>query len=82
MLATLDTLTLEVSNAINVSKTKYYECLAIKLNDHQIAFKTCWSILKIFENGTKIPVIQPLLENNKLITDIKLKANLSDEFFN
>ena len=38
--------------------------------------KTYWSILKTFVNGIKIPVIPPLLENNKLITDFKLKANL------
>ena len=30
---TLDAMTIEVSNAISISKTKYYERLAIKLND-------------------------------------------------
>ena len=42
----------------------------------------CWSILKTFVNVTKIPVIPPLLENNKLITDFKLKANLFNDFLN
>ena len=31
---------------------------------------------------TKIPVIPPLLENNKLITDFKLKVNLFHDSFN
>ena len=67
---TLDAMTLEVSNAISISKTKYYEPLATKLNDPQTASKTYWSILKTFVNGTKIPVIPTLLGNNKLITDL------------
>ena len=38
--------------------------------------------LKTFVNDTKISAIPPLLENNKLITDFKLKANLFNDFFN
>ena len=53
---------------------KYYERLAIKFNDPQRDSETYWSILKTFFNGIKIPVV-PLLENNKFITDFKLKAN-------
>ena len=37
---TLDAMTLEVSNAMSISTTKYYERLAIKLNDPQTASKT------------------------------------------
>ena len=33
-------------------------------------------------NGINVPVIPPLLENNKLITDFKLKTNLLNGFFN
>ena len=33
-------------------------------------------MINIVKNGTKIPVIPALLENNKLLTDFKLKANL------
>ena len=73
---------LEVSNAIIIAKIKYYERLAIKLNDPQAASKTCWSILKTFENGTTIPVIPLMLKNNKLITAFKLKANLFNDFVN
>ena len=37
---TLAAMTLEVSNAISISTTKYYERVAIKLNDSQTASKT------------------------------------------
>ena len=48
----------------------------------QTASKTHWSVLKTFVNGTKVPVIPPLLENNKLVTDFKLKTNLFNGLFN
>ena len=53
---TLDALTLEVSNVTSISKTNYYERLANKLYGPQTASKTCWSALKTFVTGTKIPV--------------------------
>ena len=34
-----------------------------------------WSILKTFNNGKKIPVISPILINNKLVSNFKMKAN-------
>ena len=69
------------STAAKVSQKKYYERLAIKFNDPQTDSETYWSILKTFLNGTKIPGI-PSLENNKLITDFKLKTDLFNDFFN
>ena len=48
----------------------------------QTASKTHWPVLKTFVNGTKVPVIPPLLENNKLVTDFKLKTNLFNGLFN
>ena len=47
---TLDAITLEVLYAISISKTKYYECLAINLNGPQTASN--WSVSKTFVNGT------------------------------
>ena len=73
-------MTLELPNATNVSKTKYFEYLAINLSYHQTSSKTYWSILKTFVNGIMIRIILLLLENNKLITDFKLKANLFNYF--
>ena len=72
-------MTLELPNATSVSKTKYFEYLAINLSYHQTS-KTYWSILKTFVNGIMIRIILLLLENNKLITDFKLKANLFNYF--
>ena len=77
----VNALTLDISNAISSSKLKYHERLANKLNDLKTAPKTYWAILKTFVNGTKIPLILPLLVDNKLVTDFLDKANLFNNFF-
>ena len=38
--------------------------------------KTNWSVLKTFYNDKKIPLIPPLLIDNKFVTDIRTKANI------
>ena len=44
---------------------KYHECLLTnKINDPKTASKTYWTILKTFKNGSKIPLIPPLLVDN------------------
>lgn len=50
-------MTLKVSNAVSVSKTKFYERLATKPNDPKTASKAYLFILKTFSKGTKIPFI-------------------------
>ena len=79
--AILSNITLELSNAISFSKAKYHERLRIKLNYPKTAPKTYWSILKTFVNGSNIPLIPPLLVNNKFVTDFLAKANLFNDFF-
>ena len=79
--AILSNITLELSNAISFSKAKYHERLAIKLNDPKTAPKTYWSIFKTFFNGSKIPLIPPLLVNKEFVTDFLDKANLFNDFF-
>ena len=74
--AILSNVILELSNAISFSKTEYHERLAIKLNDPKAAPKTYWSILNTFFNGSKVPLILPLLVNNEFVTDFLVKANL------
>ena len=49
--------------------------------DPKIAPKTYWKILKTFANGTKIPLIPPLLVENQLVTDFLVKANLFNDYF-
>ena len=62
-------------------KQEYYNNIALKLNNPKTNAKTYWSILKTFYNGKKIPVIPPLLINNKLVSNFKTKANHLMLFF-
>ena len=50
-------------------------------NDPKTAPKTYWSILKIFVNGSKVPLIPPLLVNNEFVIDFLGKTNLFNDFF-
>ena len=71
----------EVSVAISRGKDDYHSRLAQKLSDPSASSKTYWSILKRFFNGKKVPIIPPLLINNKLESDFKIKANYFNSFF-
>ena len=62
-------------------KTSYYENLGKKPNDPTLRSKTYWSIIKGFYNGKRVPVIPPLLVNNKFVTNFKAKANIFNNFF-
>ena len=79
--ASLNSITQDISNTVNSSKLKYHERLSLKFYDPKIASKTYWKILKTFVNGTKIPLIPPLLVENQLVTDIFIKANLLNNYF-
>ena len=59
----------------------YYDCLAKKSNNPKTSPKTYWVIMKTFYNGKKIPLIPPLLINDKLESDFEKKANHFNEFF-
>ena len=71
----------EVSQLISESKDKYYNKLAMKLNNPKTSSKTYWSILKTFYNGRKIPIIPPILKDGKLESDFEIKADYSNKFF-
>ena len=71
-----------LNDLILQTKTSYYENLGKKFNDSTLQSKTYWSILKGFHNGKRVPVIPPLLVNNKFVTDFKAKANIFNDFFN
>ena len=79
--AVLNSLTQDMSDAITSSKLKYYEDLRNKLKDPKKAPKTYWKILKTFVDGTKIPLIPPLLVGNQLVSDLLKKANLFNDYF-
>ena len=71
----------ELSELISARKNDYNLHLANKLIDSTTSSKTYWSILKTFYNGRKIPIIPPLLINDKLETDFKKKAHHFNAFF-
>ena len=71
----------ELSDLTSQAKALYYENLARKLNKPLLQAKTYWSILKTFYNDKKVPLIPPLLVDDKFVTDIKTKANIFNKFF-
>ena len=77
----LQTITWDLTEAVSSSKNVYYERLANKLNDPNTSAKAYWSIIKTLFNGKKVPVIPPILVNNKLVTNFKDKANIFNDFF-
>ena len=79
--ASLNSITQNISNAVNSSKLKYHEGLALDLNDPKAAPKTYWKILKTFFNETKNPFIPPLLVGNQLVTDFLINLNLFNDYF-
>ena len=56
----------EISVAISRGKDDYNSRLAQKLRDPSASSKIYWSILKRFFSEKKVPIIPPLLINNKL----------------
>ena len=78
----LQNLSKEISTMILERKEKYYNHLSMKLNNPNTSAKTYWSILKSFYNDSKVPLIPPLLVNNKIVSDFTKKANIFNDFFN
>ena len=77
----LQKLSQELSEVITNRKEDYNRHLGNKLNDPQSSPKTFWKILKTFYNGNKIPLIPPIIVNNKLVSDCDKKANHFNKFF-
>ena len=66
----------ELNELVSTTKTSYSENLGKKLNDPTIQTNSYRSIFKSFYNKKKIPLIPPLLINDKFVTDINTKANI------
>ena len=77
----LEKLIIEFNELISSTTALYYKNLAKKLNNPLLQAKTYWSVLKTFYNDKKIPLIPPLLVDNKHVTEIKTKANIFNEYF-
>ena len=52
-----------------------------KINNPLLQANTYWSILKTFYNDKNIPLIPPLLIEDKFVTDIQTKANIFNKSF-
>ena len=79
--ASLNSIIQDISNAVNWSKSRYYECPALERNDPKTTPKTYLKILKTSVNGSKIPLIPPLLVGNQFVTDFLVKWNLFSDYF-
>ena len=77
----LSSLQQRLRDLIDDSKQNYFSRLIHQLSTVQKSSKACWTLLKIFLNNRKIPVIPPLFHNNKFVTDFKEKAELFNSFF-
>ena len=71
---TLEQAITEVSDLIYEKKNDYYNALAKNLLEPTTSSKTYWSILKTFYNTKKVPIIPPILIENKLETDLFKKS--------
>ena len=69
-----------MSELISRRKEEYQNHLAVKLSDSMINAETYWSLLKTFYNGKKVPIISPLLIDNKIISNFEAKANHFNNF--
>ena len=77
----LQTVSTELPEMILKRKDDYHRQLSGKLDDPKTSTKAYWCILKFLYNGKKIPLIPPILVNNKLISNFKEKANHFNAFF-
>ena len=77
----LSSLQQRLRDLIDDSKQNYFSRLTHQLSTVQKSSKVYWTLLKIFLNNRKIPVIPPLFHNNKFVTDFKEKAELFNSLF-
>ena len=70
-----------MENEFFETSSLYWICNSKNLNLTSLQAKTYWSILKTFYNDKKIPIIPPLLIDDKFVTDIQTKANIFNKFF-
>ena len=73
----IESLVNEINELISNAKNLYYVHLAKILNNPCLQAKTYWLILKTFYNDKKIPLIPPLLIDDKYVTE----ANIFNKFF-
>ena len=55
--------------------------LSAKVKDPSIAPKTYWSILNRFLSNKKIPIIPPILVDDKVVSNFAEKAKVFNSYF-
>ena len=71
----------ECFDVINKEKEKYLSSLGQQLNDPKTGPKAYWKVLNKLLNKSNIPIIPPILHNNKFITNFIEKSNLFNKYF-
>ena len=77
----LQNLAIDISELISIRKEEYYNNFSKKLHEPNTRTKTYWLILESFYKGTRVPLVPPLLVNNRIVSDFTEKANLLNDFF-
>ena len=77
----LQNLAIDISELISIRKEEYYNNFSKKLHEPNTRAKTYWLILESFYKGTRVPLVPPLLVNNRIVSDFSEKANLLNDFF-
>ena len=80
-LEVVNNLTISINESLSNSKNSYYDRLSKKLSDPKTSPKAYWSILKSFYGDKRVPIIPPLYENNRYVSDFKAKADLFNTHF-
>ena len=71
----------DTNKLIREAKQNYYKKLEDKLSDPKTGAKIFWNAFKKISNEGKRPNIPPLIENDKLISNFRHKANLFNDYF-
>ena len=66
---------------MNDSRERYYTRISNEFNGSNVSLKAYWSILKVFLNNKKTPIIEPLLYEYRFGADFTKKAELFISFF-
>ena len=68
---------------IEIDECKLFESFSFYLGLHQLINEPTlyWTLINKILNRAKIPIIPPLLENNKFVMDFITKADIFNEYF-
>ena len=55
--------------------------MSAKIDNYNTVPKRYWSVIKKFLSNKKTPIISPVLVNDELVSDLKQKANLFNNYF-